>query len=357
MGRSSTLKINPLSSPVKNWHLVVSLFNGDINFHRPEGVLLQRIFSWEMTGWVIFPFGLIYNVTPAYGVLPFSLYDTAGRAPRMNVLFWGLGDFPVSYLSKDTSWNAWNRHSGSFRVDTGLLFSNVRSPLSWMLNGILTIDQFQWFPNRSDFPPIFWLFYRAYHHRITSGFHGAFATGVASQQGTLTFSDTWFRPSPLWGLAYVSVVDTMFTELAVCFRDFSHWIPLGAFSILLWREVLVTHALWGHVAKGQNHTLYAVSQVSQNLNFEYLNQFPYSSLGYMLYSDNPLIVKIISECFRIREQSTKSQPQKLSIFTSRQHTFWPNVFNWSMHLSIIATTRWCRCHWYVALILCSKRHF
>ena len=31
------------------------------------------------------------------------------------------------------------------------------------------------------------------HHRIMSGFHGAFATGVASQQGTLTLPDTWFR--------------------------------------------------------------------------------------------------------------------------------------------------------------------
>ena len=31
-------------------------------------------------------------------------------------------------------------------------------------------------------------------HRIMSGFHGAFATGVASQQGTLTLPDTWFRP-------------------------------------------------------------------------------------------------------------------------------------------------------------------
>ena len=30
-------------------------------------------------------------------------------------------------------------------------------------------------------------------YRITSGFHGAFATGVACQQGTLTLPDTWFR--------------------------------------------------------------------------------------------------------------------------------------------------------------------
>ena len=31
-------------------------------------------------------------------------------------------------------------------------------------------------------------------YEITSGFHGAFATDVACQQGILTFPDTWFRP-------------------------------------------------------------------------------------------------------------------------------------------------------------------
>ena len=31
------------------------------------------------------------------------------------------------------------------------------------------------------------------------GFHGAFATGVASQQGALTLPNTWFRP-PFWDL-------------------------------------------------------------------------------------------------------------------------------------------------------------
>ena len=31
-------------------------------------------------------------------------------------------------------------------------------------------------------------------HRIMSGFHGTFATGVACQKGKLTLPDTWFRP-------------------------------------------------------------------------------------------------------------------------------------------------------------------
>ena len=53
-----------------------------------------------------------------------------------------------------------------------------------------------------------------------SGFHGAFATGVASQQGTLTLPDTWFRP-PFLGLAFAPIVETRFLELAMSLLDFS----------------------------------------------------------------------------------------------------------------------------------------
>ena len=60
--------------------------------------------------------------------LSLSLYDTPGRAPRMNALFWEPGDFPVGYSNRDTSWNAWNRHSGSLMVNMGILFSNMKSP-------------------------------------------------------------------------------------------------------------------------------------------------------------------------------------------------------------------------------------
>ena len=58
--------------------------------------------------------------------LSLNLYDTPGLAPRMNVLFLGPGDFPVSYSNRYTSWNAWNRHSGSFMVDTGILLVPYR---------------------------------------------------------------------------------------------------------------------------------------------------------------------------------------------------------------------------------------
>ena len=42
-------------------------------------------------------------------------------------------------------------------------------------------------------------------HQIMSGFHGAFATGVASQQGTLTLPDTWFR-LPFWDLLMLQLL-------------------------------------------------------------------------------------------------------------------------------------------------------
>ena len=81
-------------------------------------------FNFHITN---FPF-LSSNIpsSPACGDLSLNLYDTPGLAPRMNVFFWGPGDFPVSYSNKDTSRNAWNRHSGSFMVDTGILFSNMK---------------------------------------------------------------------------------------------------------------------------------------------------------------------------------------------------------------------------------------
>ena len=77
-------------------------------------------------------------------------------------------------------------------------------------------------------------------HRIRNGFQGAFATDVACQQGTLTPTDTLFRP-PFWRLAYARIVETSFSELAVSFLNFSPVIPLGTFSILLQGQICCLH--------------------------------------------------------------------------------------------------------------------
>ena len=93
-----------------------------------------------------------------------------------------------------------------------------------MLNDILTLDQ-QWLPNRSDFPPISCPLYRAWPSPIMSGCHGAFATGVASQQGTLTLPNTWFRP-PFWDLLVLQLLRPDSSNLPCLYSTFHLEHPL-----------------------------------------------------------------------------------------------------------------------------------
>ena len=87
--------------------------------------------------------------------LSLSLYDTPGRDPRMNVLF-------LKALSSKLLKQGYlvERLKPSFRKFYGryedILFSNMKVSLSRLLNDILALGQLQWFPNRSNFPPISW---------------------------------------------------------------------------------------------------------------------------------------------------------------------------------------------------------
>ena len=93
-----------------------------------------------------------------------------------------------------------------------------------MLNDILILDQ-QWLPNQSDFRPISWHWNRAWPSPIMSGFHGAFATGVACQQGTLTLPNTWFRP-PLWDLLVLQLLRPDSSNLPCLYSTFHLEYPL-----------------------------------------------------------------------------------------------------------------------------------
>ena len=57
------------------------------------------------------------------------------------------------------------------------------------------------------------------------GFHGAFATGVASQQGTLTLPDTWFRP-PFWDLLMLQLLRPNSSNLPCLCSTFHLEYPL-----------------------------------------------------------------------------------------------------------------------------------
>ena len=58
-----------------------------------------------------------------------------------------------------------------------------------------------------------------------SGSHGAFATGVASQQGTLTLPDTWFRP-PFWDLLMLQLLRPNSSNLPCFYSTFHLEYPL-----------------------------------------------------------------------------------------------------------------------------------
>ena len=88
-----------------------------------------------------------------------------------------------------------------------------------------------WPLTNSDFPTdqTFHQFHDLYTefdlHRIMSGFHGAFATGVASQQGTLTLPDTWFRP-PFWDLLMLQLLRPNSSNLSCLYSTFHLEYPL-----------------------------------------------------------------------------------------------------------------------------------
>ena len=88
-----------------------------------------------------------------------------------------------------------------------------------------------WPLTNSDFPTdqTFHQFHDLYTeldlHRIMSGFHGAFATGVASQQGTLTLLDTWFRP-PFWDLLMLQLLRPNSSNLPCLYSTFHLEYPL-----------------------------------------------------------------------------------------------------------------------------------
>ena len=127
--------------------------------------------------------------------LSLSLYDTLGLAPSVNVLFWRPSDFPVSNSNRDTSLDAWNHHSGSFmvdRLDTEILFSNLKSPSHESLMTLLPLTSYSDFPTDQTFHQFHDLDTKLDIHRIKSSFHEAFATDVACHVATLNIKITLY---------------------------------------------------------------------------------------------------------------------------------------------------------------------
>ena len=137
-----------------------------------------------------------------------SSYGMPGLAPLMNVLFWGLRDFHISFSNRDVSGNVWIRLLGSSMVDKGISSNNMKSPSPkcymtfWDMilysdslhrSGIsLNHDLVTELDLISDFDLITKYWEVSIEH---------FAMGVASKRKKLTLLDTW--SFPVLGLAFI----------------------------------------------------------------------------------------------------------------------------------------------------------
>ena len=88
----------------------------------------------------------------------------------------------------------WKSSFKKFYGRYGDLIQKYEVFLSRMFNDILTLDQLQWLPNRSDFLPMSWPWYKTWPSTNFGWFPWIIASGVANQQETLLHPNTWFRP-------------------------------------------------------------------------------------------------------------------------------------------------------------------
>ena len=139
-----------------------------------------------------------------------SLYDIPGLAPGMDDLSWGRRDFQISFstgIRQGTHGIVIEEVLWSIRGSYQTIWSFPLTDVKWHS---VTWPYTMTTPYLSDFIP------NSTFYRNLSGFHGAFATGVACRQGALTAPVP--GPFPL-GLACVLLVETNpFPNLSLFFR-------------------------------------------------------------------------------------------------------------------------------------------
>ena len=179
-------------------------------------------FNFHITN---FPFlSSNFPSSPAYGVFISQLIRYARACSSYECFILRVMRLSSKLLKQEYITERLKSSFRKFYGRYGDLIQQYEVSLSRMLNDILTLDQ-HWLPNQSDFPPITWPLYRAWPSPIMSGFHGAFATGVACQLGTLTLSDTWFRPQ-LWDLLVLQLLRPDYSNLPCLYSTYHLEIPL-----------------------------------------------------------------------------------------------------------------------------------
>ena len=182
-----------------------------------------------------FPF-LNSNISssPAYGYFISQLVRYARACSSYECFILRARGFPVSYSNRDTPRNAWNRYrdSGSFMVDTWILFSNMKSLSHECQMTFWPLTSYSDFPTDQTFDQWHDLDTELDLHCITIGFHRIFAKGMACQHGTVTLPNTWFRP-PFWDLL---MLQSLILVLPCLFTAFHPEYP----SVLSWLCFVIT---------------------------------------------------------------------------------------------------------------------
>ena len=149
-----------------------------VNFTLPFTTNQMILISTSQTFlfWVV-----VFRLRRFTAFLSLSLYDTPELAPHMNDLFWGLGDFPVSYWDRNTTCDAWNSPSGSF------MFSNMKSPSHECKMTFWPSTSYSDFQTNQTFHQFHELDTELDLCQITKSFLGSFAAVVACHQERLPF--------------------------------------------------------------------------------------------------------------------------------------------------------------------------
>ena len=172
---------------------------------------------------------------------------------HMYDLSWGPGNFTVSYSNRVTLLNAWNRISGSVMVYTRIHFGNMKSSSHECKITFWPSTSNSDFLTEQTFHQFYDLDTDVDKHRITSSFHGKFATGVACQQGTLSPSDTWFRF--FFGLDWAPIAEISFLDFQNSPCLFSTFYPEYS-SVLSWVCPWQSH-MWTITKSSASYRLHA----------------------------------------------------------------------------------------------------
>ena len=175
--------------------------------------------SQTFHSWVV-----LWNIpsSPAYGVFISQLirYDRACSSYECFIL-------KARWLSSKLLNQGYlvERLKLSFRKFYGRyrdLIQQYEVYLSRILNEILILDQ-QWLPNRSDFPPISWPWYRAWPSPYYEWFPWSICNGCGMPAGN---PYPYLVPSPFFGTCLFSNCWDQIPRTCHVYTHISPWIPI-----------------------------------------------------------------------------------------------------------------------------------